>query len=129
SSDRVYLAAGVQGLAPYWFETDLNLRVDADGKITADGEVELDLLFTQRLILQPRAEFLASFSNIEDVGIYRGLNSVELGLRLRYEIRREFAPYAGVSWTQLFGESADAVRESGEKAGTFGIVIGIRMWL
>ncbi len=129
SSDRVYLAAGVQGLAPYWFETDLNLRVDADGKITADGEVELDLLFTQRLILQPRAEFLASFSDIEDVGIYRGLNSVELGLRLRYEIRREFAPYAGVSWTQLFGESADAVRESGEKAGTFGIVIGIRMWL
>ncbi|WP_139786963.1 copper resistance protein B, partial [Klebsiella pneumoniae] len=27
----------------------------------------------------------------------------ELGLRLRYEIRREFAPYIGVSWNQLYG--------------------------
>jgi len=129
SSDRVYFAAGVQGLAPYWFETDLNLRVDTEGNVTADGEVELDLLFTQRLILQPRAEFLFSFSDAEKVGIYSGLNSVELGLRLRYEIRREFAPYAGVSWTRFFGRSAEAVREGGEKAGTFSIVIGIRMWL
>jgi len=128
SADRIYLVAGVQGLAPYWFEADLNLRVDTEGAVTADGEVELDLLLTQRLILQPRVEALISLSDIEEMGIYRGLNSAEVGLRLRYEVRREFAPYGGLFWNQSFGEAADSLRRAGEKAGNLGAVAGVRMW-
>ncbi len=128
SGERVYGVIGVQGLAPYWFETDLNLRIDTDGKLSADAEVEYDLLLTQRLILQPRAEALLSFGDVEEVGIHSGLNSVEVGLRLRYEIRRELAPYGGVSWSQLFGESADAARSAGEKAGSLAVVAGVRVW-
>ncbi len=128
SEDRTYGVIGFQGLAPYWFEVDANLRVDTDGKVTADLEVEYDLLFTQRLILQPRFETLVAFNDIPEVGIWSGVNNVELGARLRYEIRREFAPYVGVNWTTYFGEARDALKAAGEDTSVVDLILGVRMW-
>jgi copper resistance protein B len=128
SDSRTYAVVGFQGLAPYWFEVDANLRVDTEGKVSADLELEYDLLFTQRLILQPRLETLVSFSDIPDVGVWSGLNNLELGLRLRYEIRREFAPYVGVSWTTYFGKAKDARRSAGEDTSLVNLLLGVRMW-
>lgn len=128
SEERTYGVIGFQGLAPYWFEVDANLRVDTDGKVTADLEVEYDLLFTQRLILQPRFETLVAFADIPEVGIWSGINNVELGLRLRYEIRREFAPYVGINWTTYFGETKDMLRRAGEDTSVFNALVGVRMW-
>ena len=128
SENRTYAVVGFQGLAPYWFEVDANLRVDTDGKVSADLEVEYDLLFTQRLILQPRFETLVAFSDIPEVGIWSGLNNIELGARLRYEIRREFAPYVGVSWISYFGDAKDALKAAGEDTSVVDLVVGLRMW-
>ena len=128
SESRNYVVAGFQGLAPYWFEVDANLRFDSKGKITADLEAEMDILFTQRLILQPRFETLFAFSDIEELGRGSGLNSVELGLRLRYEIRREFAPYIGVNWVRHFGKTADLLEVGGEDTNRLDLAIGLRMW-
>ena len=128
SENRTYGVVGFQGLAPYWFEVDANLRIDTDGKVTADLEVEYDLLFTQRLILQPRFETLVAFSDIPEVGIWSGVNNVELGARLRYEIRREFAPYVGVSWTTYLGEAKDAREAAGEDTSVVNLLLGVRMW-
>lgn len=128
SESRNYAVVGFQGLAPYWFEVDVNISVDTEGKATADLEVEYDLLFTQRLILQPRFETLVAFSDINDMGIGSGLNNVELGLRLRYEIRREFAPYVGVSWTKYFGKTRDLIKAIGDETEKTNLLIGLRMW-
>ncbi len=127
-ANRTYGVVGIQGLAPYWFEIDANLRLDSKGKVTADLEAEIDILFTQRLILQPRFETLVSFSDIEDVGIGSGINYTELGLRLRYEFRREFAPYVGVSWIKYYGKTRDLVKLEGEDTDSLSFLVGVRMW-
>lgn len=128
SDSRTYVVAGFQGLAPYWFEVDANLRVDTEGNATADLEAEIDFLFTQRLILQPRFETQVSFSDIPELGIGSGVNNIELGLRLRYEIVREFAPYVGIEWTQFFGKTKDYIKMSGEKTSFVNILVGVRVW-
>ena len=128
SQNRTYGVIGFQGLAPYWFEVDANVRVDSKGKVTTDLEVEYDLLFTQRLIFQPRIETLVAFSDIPEVGIWSGVNNLELSARLRYEIRREFAPYIGVSWTTYFGKARDLLELAGEDPSVFNVLAGLRMW-
>lgn len=126
--DRTSAILGVQGLAPYWFEVDANLRLSEDGDTAVDLEAEYDWLLTQRLILQPRLETAYAFEEVERLGVGQGLNSVQLGLRLRYEIRREFAPYIGVTWNRKFGDTADLARDEGEDTEVPAVVAGVRMW-
>ncbi|MFO7962669.1 MAG: copper resistance protein B [Desulfobacterales bacterium] len=97
--DRTFAAFGVQGLAPYWFEVDATAYVSEDGDFSAALEAEYDVLLSQRLILQPRFETAIALQEVEENGVGQGINGIELGVRLRYEIRREFAPYIGVSWS------------------------------
>lgn len=119
--------AGVQGLAPYWFEVEAMLFADRKG-LSGRAEAETDLLLTQRLILQPRVE--TQFSGYTDRarGIGSGFQDLELGLRLRYEIRREFAPYIGVNWTRMLGNTARIARSQGEDTSVTSVVVGIRAW-
>ena len=103
----------VQGLAPYWFEVDSALFLSDEGDVSARLEVEYELPFTQRLILQPRVEINAAFSDDEDLGIGSGLSTADAGVRLRYEIIREFAPYVGLTWSRSFGNTQDIQRAAG----------------
>ena len=89
---------GVNGLAPQWFETDASLFVSHKGDASVRLEAEYDILFTQRLVLEPSVEANIAFSKDEKTGVGSGLSDVELGLRLRYEFTREFAPYIGINW-------------------------------
>jgi copper resistance protein B len=57
-----------------------------------------------------------------------GISDLSLGLRLRYEVRREIAPYAGVVWARRFGKSADFARAAGEETNEATIVAGLRVW-
>lgn len=125
---RSFGVLGVQGLAPYWFEVDASAFVSDDGNLSARIEAEYELLLTQRLIAQPRTELSFAIQDVPELGIGSGLSSAELGLRLRYEIRREFAPYVGVSWVRAVGESADFAREEGEDVGSVSFVAGLRLW-
>lgn len=118
---------GVQGLAPYWFETEAMLFVERKG-VAARLEFETDLLVTQRFILQPRFETQLSGFTDRERGMGRGLQHVELGMRLRYEIRREFAPYIGIVWSRQFGETARIARGEGSAVRGTGVVAGVRMW-
>ncbi len=126
--ERSHLVMGVQGVAPYEFEVDSALFVSDEGDVTARLEAEYDLRITQRLILQPRLELNGAFSEISAIGIGKGLNGVEAGLRLRYEFRREFAPYVGVSRRRLHGDTADFARDDGEPTSVTSFVVGFRMW-
>ncbi|QJQ32569.1 copper resistance protein B [Sphingomonas lacunae] len=119
---------GVQGLAPYLFEIDAALFVSHRGDVTARIEAEVDQRITRRLILQPRAELTLAAQDIPRLGIGAGLDHAEIGLRLRYEIVREFAPYIGIEQGWHFGNSADFARAAGESASATSLVAGIRFW-
>jgi copper resistance protein B len=127
-SGRSHLVAGLQGVAPYEFEVDAAVFVSEDGDVSARLEAEYDLLLTQRLILQPRLEINAAFNDVTELAIARGVNNTELGIRLRYEIRRELAPYLGIDWSQSYGRTADIARMSGEHTSRTAIVAGLRFW-
>ncbi len=126
--DRVTAVIGLQGLAPYAFEVDANLRIGEEGAVSADLQATYDLLLSQRLVAQLRLESQAALRAVEEAGLGRGLASVGAGLRLRYEIRREVAPYVGVAWSRRLGETADLARASGEDPVRTELVAGLRVW-
>lgn len=126
--NRDWLAVGVEGLAPYWFEVDAAAFFGENGQVGARLEAEYEWMFTQRWVLSPEMEVNLHSKNDEDTGIGSGLSDLELGLRLRYEVRREFAPYIGVNWTKLFGKTADFAREEGEDTDDVQFVVGVRAW-
>jgi copper resistance protein B len=128
SPSRTALALGVEGLAPYWFDVEATAYLDEEGTLSARLEAEYDILLTQRLILQPRIETGFATSGERERGVGQGFDAVELGLRLRYEIRRQFAPYVGISWSRKLGETADFAREQDEDVTETAFVAGVRIW-
>ena len=117
----------IEGLAPYWFNVQASAFIGR-GSVSGRVEATYDQLLTQRLILQPRLETNFAGSSDTARGIGKGLTDVELGLRLRYEIKREFAPYVGVTWTRQLGDTADLSRQQGKDVTEKAIVVGIRVW-
>jgi len=125
---RTWAAIGVQGLAPYWFNTEATFYVSGEGRTAARLRTEYELLFTQRLILQPEAEANLYGKSDPARQLGSGLSDLEIGLRLRYEVRREFAPYIGVVWARQFGGTADRVRQSGGSSSDVQFLTGLRVW-
>lgn len=125
---RSHLVLGLQGLAPYMWHVDGALFLSDRGDLTARIEGEHDWKLTQRLILQPRAELELAAQDIPERGIGAGPTKLEAGLRLRYEIAREFAPYVGVGYEAKLGETADLARAAGEDPDGMAVVIGLRAW-
>lgn len=126
--DRTHLVVGLQGLAPYWFELDGSLFLSNRGELTARFEAEYDLRITQRWVLQPRAEVEASLQDIPELEVGAGLTRAEIGARLRYEFRPEFAPYLGVSYARAFGETAHFRRDEGASSDEWSVILGVRSW-
>jgi copper resistance protein B len=123
-----WAAFGVHGLAPYRFEVDATAYLGEGGRTAARVETEYELLMTNRLILQPRIELNWYGDDMPRHGIGAGLADAEIGLRLRYEIRREVAPYVGISRASKIGRTADFARAAGEDPRETRIVAGIRVW-
>ena len=125
---RSWAAFGVQGLAPYWFELEATGYVGQAGRTAARLRATYELLFTQRLILQPELEVNLHGKADPARRIGRGLADAQMGLRLRYEIRRQFAPYIGVVWTRRFGATADFARIDRQPIFDRQLVAGVRIW-
>jgi len=125
---RDWLALGVQGMAPYWFEVDAAAYVGENGRTALRLSMEYELLFTQKLILQPTVE--ANLYGKSDLAreIGSGLSDISAGLRLRYEFTRQFAPYVGIEWSDKFGETADIVHAAGMNSSEKRWVAGLRFW-
>lgn len=125
---RLYGVVGLQGLAPYRFELEPALFVSEDGKVSGRVTATYDVLLTQRLILQPRIEANAALQADRRFGLGDGLNDTEIGARLRYELRRELAPYVGVSWRQTYGGTKSLARAEGQPTSVVSAVVGLRAW-
>ncbi len=126
--DRIYAVLGLQGLAPYQFEVEPTIFFSERGQLVGRFTGTYDILFSQRLILQPRVESNISSKEDKGIGVGSGYNDLELGLRLRYEFRRRFAPYIGVTWKESFGETEKLKQDEGGDKGHFAAVTGIRLW-
>jgi copper resistance protein B len=128
SPSHTWLSVGLHGLAPQWFEIDAMAYIGPNGHTAARLEAEYEVLLTNRLMLQPLVELSLAGKDDPDRGIGPGLSTAEVGFRLRYEVRRELAPYAGVVWhKKLFG-TGDYARAAGKDAGGWHFVAGLRLW-
>ncbi len=124
---RYYGVLGLEGLAPQWLELDTDLFVSEDGRLSARFEAEYEILLTQRLVLEPSVELNVALSGDRPIGIASGVTDTEIGLRLRYEINRDVAPYVGVHWERLYGRTADFAREEGEDSEDAFLLVGLRL--
>lgn len=125
---QTYGVLGIQGLMPYGFEVDLAGFIATTGDLSARFEGEYDLRLTQRLIAQPRLELGWQAQDDLYAGLGSGFTHTTIGLRLRYEITREFAPYIGVEWQSDLGETRDLTRRAGGEGEDTIILIGLRSW-
>lgn len=125
---RTYGVIGIEGLADQFVETDVNLFVSETGDVSVRVEAEVEWLLTQRVFVKPSFEMHAAFSEDARIESGAGINDIELGLRLHYQIRREIAPYIGIHWERKFGETAGHAREEGESTSTLFAVIGLQIW-
>jgi copper resistance protein B len=126
-NSHAYLAAGVTGLAPYFFETEGHIFLRDDGALSARLRQENEWLLTNRLIVQPYAEANLNFKEDPELGLGTGLTSAQIGLQTRYEFSRKFAPYFDLSFQQSFGETADYARARGEDTQSTTLKAGIRL--
>ena len=128
TTTRALLSLGLQGLAPGWFEVAPSLFVSQHGDLSGRLSASYDLLLSQRLVVEPELELNVALQDVPEFGVGSGLNDIELGARMRYEIRRKFGPYLGVSWDRRLGETAGLARQAGEGVSGFSVVIGLRAW-
>jgi copper resistance protein B len=125
---RTWAAFGLQGVAPLWFDTEVELYLGEDGRTAARVQLEYEELITQRLVLQPKLEVNLYGKDDPQRGIGSGLADSELGMRLRYDIEREFGPYIGVVWRERYGHTAALARMQGAHAGELQLAAGLRFW-
>jgi copper resistance protein B len=125
---RTWLALGLQGLTPYWLDAEATFYVGEEGRTAVRLKADYDLLLTQRLILQPYGEVNLYSKSDPERQLGSGLSDLELSLRCRYEVRREFAPYVGVGWFRRFGATAELARAAGEGSDEVQLVAGLHIW-
>jgi copper resistance protein B len=125
---RNWVAFGIQGLAPYFFDLEVTGFVSGEGHLAAKLEASYDLLLTQRLILQPQVELNVYSKGDPTRLVGAGFSDIDTGLRLRYEFGRKFAPYLGVVYEGKFGQTANFARQAGESTGDVRFVFGVRLW-
>jgi copper resistance protein B len=126
--NRQWVALGLQGLAPYWFELDMTAYVGKSGNTALTVEAEYELLLTQKLIFQPRTEISLYGKDDLQNNLGSGFSSSSIGFRLRYEFSRQFAPYLGVEWVNQYGKTADFAQLQGNDTSDTKILAGIRFW-
>ncbi|MFV2059977.1 MAG: copper resistance protein B [Gammaproteobacteria bacterium] len=125
---RDWFVLGFQGLAPYFYEIDSAFFINDSGQVGLRLQAEYEILFTQKLILTPEIEVNLHTKDDVEVGTGSGLSDSQIGIRLRYEFKREFAPYIGVNWNNKFGNTATFAKQSGAKSNDSQIVVGLRAW-
>jgi len=126
--ERNWFAIGFYGVAPYWFEVDTALFIEEDEQLNLRLEAEYELMLTQKWVLAPEIELNWYSEDDDELAIAAGFAEVEAGIRLRYEITREFAPYIGINYESLLGDTRDLAEDDDEETSDTQLVAGLRFW-
>ncbi len=126
--ERNWAVFGFYGVSPYWFEIDSALFIEEDGQTNLRFAAEYEFMLTQKWVLSPEVEVNWFSEDDDELGIGSGLADIEAGLRLRYEITRQFAPYVGVNYERLLGDTEDIAKAAGEDTSETQLVAGLRFW-
>jgi len=126
--ERNWLALGFYGVSPYWFEIDTALFIEEDDQVNLRLEAEYEIMLTQKWVLAPEIEVNWYSDDDDELGIASGLAELETGIRLRYEITREFAPYIGINYESLLGDTRDIADDNDEESSDTQLVAGLRFW-
>jgi copper resistance protein B len=126
--ERNWAVIGFYGVSPYWFEIDSALFIEEDGQANLRFEAEYEFMLTQKWVLAPTVEVNWFSEDDDELGIGSGLADIEAGLRLRYEITRELAPYVGIHYERLLGDTEDIASTAGEDTSETQLVAGLRFW-
>ena len=110
----------IQGTASQFVEFELESFYNQYGNILGRLTLQREFQFTQYLIATPRLEVDVTKDRIAPRNINPGIYELEAGIRLRYEIVREFAPYIGFDYVQ---EQSLMEAQSGVRG-----VVGFRAW-
>ncbi|MBY0384252.1 copper resistance protein B [bacterium] len=127
-ASRISAVLGLQGIMLYFFELETAVFIGEAGHLAGRLTASKDFLFTQRTVAQVRFESNADARHLDEFESVFGINNFSIGARMRYEIRREFAPYVGIEWTSLFGETADYRKRVGGDTSSWNAVAGVRAW-
>lgn len=122
-------AVGFHGMATYFFETDAHVFVSENGDAQLRLEQSIDFAVTQELFLEPHVELNAFAEDVPELGVGAGLSDIEVGLQLRYEFTRKFAPYLDLVYERAVGETAGLARAAGEDVEQTTLRIGLRVRL
>lgn len=125
---RAYAVVGIQGLAPYFIESELHAFIGFEGDVSIRAKQSFDLLLTNRLIVQPMLETDFYLTDVPERRIASGFSIIETGVQTRYEISRKFAPYAALVYERRLGGSARLARAAGEDVGGLSARVGLRVW-
>jgi copper resistance protein B len=128
SPDRDWAVLAIRGLAPSFFDVEAELFIAEGSQSGLRVKGEYELLINQRLVLAPELEIVSYSRNEPNRLIGSGLSEIEFALRLRYEVKREIAPYIGFSWQTLHGDTRDFARAAGRDGSDAVVSIGIRAW-
>lgn len=126
--ERNWLVLGLHGVAPYWFEVDTAIYIEEDEQVNLRLEAEYEMMLTQQWVLAPEIELNWYSEDDDELALAAGLADVEAGIRLRYEITRHFAPYVGVNYESLLGDTRDLARDADEETSDTQLVAGLRFW-
>jgi len=125
---RNWLVAGFHGVAPYWFEVDTALFVEEGGQVNLRLAAEYEMMLTQKWVLAPEIELNWYSDDDDELALAAGFADLETGIRLRYEVTRQFAPYLGVNYESLLGDTRDLAKDSGAETSDTQLVAGLRFW-
>lgn len=125
--ERSSAVLGLQGIAPYQFDMEPALFLTDHGELLGQLTASYYLYLTQRWAIQPRLELGASAQDVPDLGFGAGMNYADVSVRVLYEVRREVAPYVGIRYYTLLGETADIASRRGQEDDQLQLVLGVRL--
>jgi copper resistance protein B len=126
--DQSWLSAGINGIAPYWFDLGANFYLSKDGDIQLKLNASYDLYISPKLVFQPDIATTFYGKNNPKYQYGAGLASIESGFKLRYDITPQLSPYIGFEHQRSFGKTAGYLRQQGDATHNSQIAIGLRFW-
>lgn len=124
---RTYFAIGVQGILPWFIDTEATIFVSTKGQPSARVKAAVDWAWTGQIYSRPSIELNAYGSDDPQAHTYAGMGTMRLALQTRYQVTDQFAPYVELGWEKAFGQTGNALRQSGERSDTAYAVVGLRL--